>query len=68
MDFFLSFLTLLFTIFNKGPHSKIGNKFNIVSFDIIKSLQRVCDEHGFTKFLTIYLTFLLVLLLQLISM
>ena len=29
------------------------NNFCIVSFDVIRPLQEICDKQGFTKFLTI---------------
>ena len=49
---FLSFLTFLFAIFNNNPYSTYVN-FSIVSFNIIRPLQRLCDKQGFINFLTI---------------
>ena len=50
---FLSFLTFLSAIFNNSPYSTYVYNFYIVSFDLIRPLQELCDKKGFTKFLTI---------------
>ena len=50
---FLSFLTFLFAIFNNSTYSTYVNNFCIVSFDVIRTLQGICDKQGFAEFLTI---------------
>ena len=46
---FLSFFTFLFAIFNNGPYSTYVYNFCIVSFDVVRSLRRLCDKQGLTK-------------------
>ena len=52
---FSLFLTFLFAIFNNSPYSTYVYNFCIVSFHVIRSMQGLCDKHGFTNHLTILL-------------
>ena len=50
---FLSFLTFLFAMFNNSPYGTYVYNFCIVSFHVIRSMRGLCDNQGFTNFLTI---------------
>ena len=52
LTFFIVF-NVFFAIFKKSPYSTNVNNFSIVSFDIIRSLRRLCDKPVFTNFLTV---------------
>ena len=53
MSAFLSFLTFLFAIFNNSPYGTYVYNFCTVSFHVIRSMRGLCDNQGFTNFLTI---------------